>query len=133
MLQVNISKCQEIENDIATSSVLYGDIENDDDIENNFVANSVKGKKNLSKANSRFIPYTIPLSPLTYDLEFRLKRDGILKAQRYFIAFWGNYFWQTTSTKPTRKDYSNLASNIVAAYPQLAGGTTANVNIIYYI
>lgn len=76
---------------------------------------------NLS-ATSESIPYPAILPTLSYDLQQKLENDGILKAQRYFIAFWGQYLWQITHTKPTKLDYSNLALSIVAAYPQLAGG-----------
>jgi len=68
------------------------------------------------------IPYPALLPPLSYDLQYMLENDGILKAQRYFIAFWGQYLWQFTRTKPTKQDYTNLASTIITAYPQLAGG-----------
>lgn len=94
-----------------------------------------EGKMNLSKELGS-IPYPAILPPLSYDLQYMLKNDGILKAQRHFIAFWGQYLWQTTHTKPTKQDYNNLASSIVAAYPQLAGGKNgcvSNVNTQYLI
>lgn len=96
-------------------------------MKNNSSKNDIKGKaRNLSKLQSESIPYPAVLPQLTHDLQCRLETDGVLKAQRYFIAFWENYLWQTTCTKPSKKDYSNLASSIVAAYPQLAGSATAN-------
>lgn len=96
-------------------------------MKNNSVECSIKeNAKNISKIKSGSISYRSPLPPLTHDLQCRLEVDGILKAQRYLIAYWGNYLWQTTSTKPSKQDYSNLASSIIAAYPQLAGSTTAN-------
>jgi len=70
------------------------------------------------------------LPPLSYDLQRRLENDGILKAQRFFISFWGQYLWQTTCTKPTKLDYHNLARSIVVAYPELAGGRDGCVSVI---
>lgn len=88
---------------------------------NKSLQNNTKKIENLSAAKS--IPYPAVLPSLTYNLQQKLENDGILKAQRYFIiAFWGQYLWQTTCTKPTKQDYSNLALTIIAAYPQLAGG-----------
>ncbi|XP_025997041.1 uncharacterized protein LOC105204165 isoform X2 [Solenopsis invicta] len=76
----------------------------------------------ISKESSGSIPYPAVLPSLSYDLQIKLKTDGILKAQRYFIAHWGQYLWEATNTKPTKLDYSNLARSIVAAYSELAGG-----------
>ncbi|XP_018357333.1 PREDICTED: uncharacterized protein LOC108757421 isoform X1 [Trachymyrmex cornetzi] len=78
------------------------------------------GKSIPKKSES--IPYPAVLPPLTHDLQSKSENNGILKEQLYFIAFWGPYLWQATSTKPTKQDYNNLASSIVVAYPQLTGG-----------
>lgn len=95
---------------------------------NKSLQSNKKKMDNLSAAKS--IPYPAVLPSLTYDLQQKLENDGILKAQRYFIAFWGQYLWQTTCTKPTKQDYSNLALTIVAAYPQLAGGKGGCVSTV---
>ncbi|XP_070523361.1 uncharacterized protein [Cardiocondyla obscurior] len=81
----------------------------------------MKDQHKFTTERSGCINFPTTFSALTYDLEQKLKTDGILKAQRYFISFWGQYLWQETHTKPTKLDYSNLAQSIVTAYPKLSG------------
>ena len=91
-------------------------------------------KMDVSESSESGIKYPAILPPLSHDLRYKLENDGILKAQRYFIAFWGQYLWQATHTKPTKQDYNNLSLSIVAAYPQLAGGKGGCVsNVMQYL
>ncbi|KAL0108675.1 hypothetical protein PUN28_015271 [Cardiocondyla obscurior] len=90
----------------------------------------MKDQHKFTTERSGCINFPTTFSALTYDLEQKLKTDGILKAQRYFISFWGQYLWQETHTKPTKLDYSNLAQSIVTAYPKLSGVRNGCVSII---
>jgi len=78
------------------------------------------------------IPYPASLPPITFDLEKLLKERGIEKSQQHFIRFWGQFLWQETYGNPTRQDYDNVASAIIAAYPELAGGSNKNVKYLTF-
>ncbi|XP_034944007.1 uncharacterized protein [Chelonus insularis] len=60
------------------------------------------------------------LPPLTFDLNEKIKRKGILASQKDLIYHWGCYLWENTEGRPKRQDYQNLASTIVRTYPVLA-------------
>ena len=73
------------------------------------------------------LPKLSILPELSFDLKSKIEKTGILTSQHHLIRFWAQYLLHETADQPSRQDYYNLASTIVAAYPELRGGVNGNV------
>ncbi|XP_026478144.1 uncharacterized protein LOC113384611 [Ctenocephalides felis] len=60
----------------------------------------------------------VSLPPLTLDLHYKIKEEGITRKNRkYFIAHWGSYLWNVTNKNPKPIDYYKLSEKIIENYP----------------
>ena len=68
------------------------------------------------------------LPELTTILKLKLINGKVPAQSKDFFKFWGEYLIQETNGKPNKNDCGILATSIVNAYPELAGGSMNNVS-----
>ncbi|KAK0160273.1 hypothetical protein PV328_007701 [Microctonus aethiopoides] len=73
------------------------------------------------------ITLSTPLPVLTFDLKQRIEKFGVLAAHKRLIHHYGSYLWEITAGRPTKRDYQNLADNIVREFPLLVSNAGDSV------
>ncbi|KAK0071149.1 hypothetical protein PV325_013445, partial [Microctonus aethiopoides] len=65
------------------------------------------------------ITLSTPLPALTFDLKQRIEKFGVLAAHKRLMHHYRSYLWEITAGRPSKRDYQNLADNIVREFPLL--------------